>query len=161
MLCSSPCDRRVKTLPWTLLGGFNSRFDRLGTLSFDWHILRDLEPPTWSGNGPQPSFYQLLPVDQGSGVEEFYPPELAAGTPSTFGVGIRDGMAEAVAVWIGMTLDDGEPIGRPPPNPPRLRERLRGREGRGGEARHGSCKATEHPPARAIEGETSRCGHLW
>jgi hypothetical protein len=49
MLCSSPRDRRVRTLPWTLLSGFNSLFggfnslfnrfnslfDRLGNLSFD------------------------------------------------------------------------------------------------------------------------------
>jgi hypothetical protein len=68
-----------------------------------------------AGHG-KPSFCRFLTDDQGSGVEDLYPPELAEGEPSTFGVGVRDGMAEAVVVWIGMTLDDGEPIA-PYPNP--------------------------------------------
>jgi hypothetical protein len=73
-------------------------------------------------------------------VEEFYPPDLAEGEPGTFGVGVRDGMAEAVAVWIGTTLDDGEPIGRPHPNPSRIRGRLRTREGGNGKATDGKAR---------------------
>jgi hypothetical protein len=144
-LSAGVIDRRTAAWPGAVppasfvLGGFNSLFDWLGNLSFDWRILKDLEPSTWSGNGPQPSFCQFLPDDQGSGVEEFYPPDLAEGEPGTFGVDVRDGMAEAVAVWIGTTLDDGEPIGRPHPNPSRIRGRLRRREGGEGTARHGSC----------------------
>ena len=97
-----------------VLGGFNSLFDRLGNLSFDWHILK--APLLGPETGRKPSFCRFLTDDQGSGVEDLYPPELAEGEPSTFGVGVRDGMAEAVVVWIGMTLDDGEPIA-PYPNP--------------------------------------------
>jgi hypothetical protein len=46
-----------------VLGGFNSLFDRLGNLSFDWWILKDLEPPTWSGNGRNrvfASFFRMI-----------------------------------------------------------------------------------------------------
>jgi len=52
----------------SLLGGFNSLFGRLGNLPFDWRIMSQFGPE----NGPQSSFCQFLPVDQGRAAELGY-----------------------------------------------------------------------------------------
>jgi hypothetical protein len=98
-----------------VLGGVNSLFDRLGiclslgAFSKPPYLVRERAASRVCAG--------FLPMIREAGVEDLYPPDLAEEEPITFGVRVRDGMAEAVAVWIGMTLDDGEPIGRPHPDP--------------------------------------------
>jgi hypothetical protein len=149
-LSAGVIDRRTAAWPGAVppasfvLGGFNSLFDRLGNLSFYWRILKDFRAPYFVRERAQPSFCQFIPDDQGSGVKEFYPPDLAEGEPGTFGVGVRDGMAEAV----GTTLDDGEPIGRPDPTLPAYGPPAE-EEGGEGTARQGTAR---HGKARFMQG---------